>query len=147
MSYVTLVMTTQSDSSLPGWLLSFALKAIDITGTLSFSLIYTRSLPPPPRRHRLLTHPTRSHLQASHPLPLASNKISIRIETNCDFAEGSVVTITGIVGTITPDIVGMPIFGKEANSYTSWFVPELTSWSQVCVFVCTSVCNQVCVRA
>lgn len=61
---------------------------------------------------------------------MATNRINIAIEPNCDFAAGSVVTISGIVGTLTQDRVGMPIFPANNGAYISWFDPERTSWSR-----------------
>ena len=70
---------------------------------------------------------TTKHISQSHPLPLSSNMISLELETNCDFAIGSIVTIAGLKGTLTPDETGMLVFG---GYYDDWFDKTLTSWSQ-----------------
>ena len=63
----------------------------------------------------------------SHPLPLSSNRISFIIQTNCDFAVGSVITIAGLTGSNTPDETGISVAG---GYYDDWFDQTLTVWLQ-----------------
>ena len=56
------------------------------------------------------------NISQSHPLPLSTNRISIRIASNCDFAMGSVVTIAGLVSTLTPDETGKTIYGTYTGT-------------------------------
>ena len=66
-------------------------------------------------------------ISQSHPLPLSSNRISMLIQTNCDFAVGSVVTIAGLTGSNTPDETGISVAG---GYYDDWFDQTLTAWLQ-----------------
>ena len=58
--------------------------------------------------------------------PFSTNIITIKIKTNCDFSMGSVITIVGLTGTLTPDETSKRVFGD----YTNWFDAQRTTWSQ-----------------
>jgi len=66
-------------------------------------------------------------ISQSHPVPLSSNMISILLQTNCDFAVGSVITIAGLIGSNTPDETGKSVVG---GYYDDWFDQTITIWLQ-----------------
>jgi hypothetical protein len=66
-------------------------------------------------------------ISQSHPVPLSSNMISILLQTNCDFAVGSVITIAGLIGSNTPDETGISVVG---GYYDDWFDQTITIWLQ-----------------
>jgi hypothetical protein len=53
--------------------------------------------------------------------------ISILLQTNCDFAVGSVITIAGLIGSNTPDETGKSVVG---GYYDDWFDQTITIWLQ-----------------
>eukprot|EP00961_Rhodomonas_salina_P109427 1473080-Rhodomonas_salina.1 len=53
------------------------------------------------------------------PLWQVINTITVSLEANCDFATGSIITFSGLSGSITPDGV-LPVVGSANNSLFQW---------------------------
>ena len=66
------------------------------------------------------------NISQSHPLPQSTNRISLQIASNCDLAMGSIITVTGLTSSLTPDNPAKRIFGH----YTKWFQADRTTWNQ-----------------
>jgi hypothetical protein len=65
----------------------------------------------------------------SNPVPGSSNFISITLIPSCDFEARSLITISGLTETLTPDVTtDFPVETLSPRGYPQWF--SSTSWTQ-----------------
>ena len=62
---------------------------------------------------------TNKTIWQTSPIALSYNNISIVLEASCDFAGGSVITLTNLTGSKTPDTDPLPIWSDQPESFWS----------------------------